>query len=322
MHLRRLSLLLVLLASARCGLHELPLAPAGQPQEGERTAGAFPRATERPLRLRVLVSGSYAAQGIGTHDHIRTIVRDADGLFWSSVGAHLVLAEIVDGWKVDVGQSAEAIRALMDEGSREGVDVVVGMLGGASKRDDDTLGRGALGGGYMVVRSEDSESGRQHDLAVVTFLHELGHALGARHDDEPGSFMNAPVAPSSRSYGRAATEVIRSGLARVGIASDPFPALRRAGVSPSNARPSIDATHAMAPADRQTFARALDTERRGDAQAAWHTAEALFAAYPQSLEVQDLRCRLAQARELPWPDVREACGPLMRLMTPGANPLE
>jgi hypothetical protein len=181
----------------------------------------------------------------------------------------------------------------------------------------------------MVVRSEDADRGAQREVAVVAFLHELGHTLGAPHDDESGSIMNAAAAPSSTSFGRAAVQIIRSGLARHGIAADPFPGFRAAGLSPARRRstdPARDPTTGprttVASTDRPALDQALAAEKRGDPEGAWRAAERLFSRYPEALEVQDLRCRLARARDLPWPEVRGECGALMRLMMLGTNPLE
>jgi hypothetical protein len=274
---------------------------------------------DRPLRLRIHISGSYAAQAIGTHAHIRAIVRDADRLFASTIGAHLVIEEIVDGWKVDVGRSGDALRALMDEVTADGIDVVVGMLGGASKREDGCLGQASLGSKYMVVRTEDGDSESEHKMAVVAFLHELGHALGARHDEEPGSIMNEAASPSAISFGHAAGQVIRSGLARDGIEVATWPS---SGAGRSSAASSTVSNARVTSADRPTLDQALDAERRGDVQEAWRTAERLFVAYPEVIEVQDLRCRLANGRQRPWSEVRAECSMYMRLMMLGANPLE
>jgi hypothetical protein len=288
------------------------------------TAGGlavFPSATPRPdraLRLRVHVSGTYAAQDFGTHGHLREIIHDADAILSSSIGAHLVLVEIVDGWKVDVGQADHALRALMDADSGAGVDIVVGMLGAAAAREDGCNGMATLGGDYMVVRSEDAEPAREHALAVVAFLHELGHTLGASHDDEPGSIMSASGASASSSFSDASVQVIRSGLARHGIAATRWSGHRQATGLPAQGDPRTE----MTSADRATLERAFDAERRGDESGAWDAAEPLFGAYPSVLAVQDLRCRLAQARGMAWSEVRAQCSALMQLMMAGASPLQ
>src|SRR5579863_4156493 len=74
-------------------------------------------------RLRIHVSGAYASAPIGTHAQLRQIVHDADAVFASTVGAHFVIEEIVDGWKVDGTDTTAALRALSDEDPGTGVDV-------------------------------------------------------------------------------------------------------------------------------------------------------------------------------------------------------
>jgi len=283
---------------------------------------AFPSVISRPnraLRLRVHVSGTYAAQDIGTHAHLREIIHDADAIFSSSIGAHLVLVEIVDGWKVDVGRAENALQALMDADSGAGVDIVVGMLGAGAARDDGCYGMATLGRDYMVVRSEDLGDVSEHTFAVGAFLHELGHTLGASHDVEPGGIMSASGDSASvRSFSDPSVQVIRSGLARHGIAANASLERRRANGAPLRG----DSRTELTSADRATLERALDAERRGDVSAAWDAAEPLFDARPSVLAVQDLRCRLTQARGAAWPEVRAQCSALLQLMMAGASPLQ
>jgi hypothetical protein len=195
--------------------------------------------SDRPVRLRVHVSGTYAAQPIGTHANIRRIVRDADRVFWSIVGAHLEIEEMVDGWKVDVGRTEDALNALIAEDARDGVDVVVGMLGPMDRRVDEYSGRALDGWDYMVVRSEDADDAAHHRLAVVVFLHELGHALGAPHDETPDSIMNAHVASPTASFTDASVQILQSCLARRGIVAEPRSAfaIRRVAPPPIGANP-------------------------------------------------------------------------------------
>jgi hypothetical protein len=167
----------------------------------------------------------------------------------------------------------------------------------------------------MVVRGEESDGPRAHAIAVLAFLHELGHVLGAPHDNEPDSVMNPHVSLPLTTYGAASTQIIRSGLARLGITADPR------GLSGAMGTTAMPATN-VSDVDRPVLDGALNAERRGDYEGAWQAGQSLFGNYPHVVAVQDLHCRLARARGLAWSDVRAECAPLMRLMTIGQYPGE
>ena len=116
------------------------------------------------------------------------------------------------------------------------------------------------------------------------------------------------VAPSP-SFTDASVQIIRSGLARRGIIAG------TAFTPGSLAMAHRDPLYTLTAPDRATFDGAIAAERRGAATDAWQTAAALFAKYPSLVGVQDLRCRLARARDLPWSQVSAECDSLMRLMT-------
>jgi hypothetical protein len=286
---------------------------------GEWPLGS-PERSDRPLTLRIHVSGTFASTAGGTHARIREIVRDADRIFWSDVGAHLVVDEIVDGWKVDVSSSEGALNDLHATDPGDGVDVVVGMLGGESHANDWTGGRAMLGKSVMVVRSEDADEEWQRQATVVVFLHELGHALGAPHDDAPGDIMNAHAGADARTYGESSSQIVQRGLALHGIEAE-YRVHHASRTSTASATaPSTDASSsALNGVDRSTLEQANDAEHAGNPDAAWRLAEPLFSRYPDVVAVQDLRCRLAQARGLAWPDVRAECASLMKLMMAGAS---
>jgi hypothetical protein len=112
-----------------------------------------------------------------------------------------------------------------------------------------------------------------------------------------------------------AVQIIRSGLARRGIVVEALPGANLPGTPAATVRE-------VASTDRPSLDQALDAERGGDADAAWRAAERLFDAYPDVVEVQDLRCRLAKSRGLARAEVRAECAPLMQMMVPAPRPFE
>jgi hypothetical protein len=69
--------------------------------------------------------------------------------------------------------------------------------------------------------------------------------------------------------------------------------------------------------DQERFLRAKQMLNAAAVAAAFHTAQPLFAAYPNSRDVQDLRCQLATLRYLDKEALRAECAPYTRLSDGG-----
>jgi hypothetical protein len=91
------------------------------------------------------------------------------------------------------------------------------------------------------------------------------------------------------------------------VAAHP-PAGPASGVSGVRAAPPE-----LSGADRDRFELALGTLRAGGAVSAYQVAKPLFAAYPNVLAVQDLRCQLATIRWLDREQLKAECAPYGRL---------
>jgi hypothetical protein len=94
---------------------------------------------------------------------------------------------------------------------------------------------------------------------------------------------------------------LRSVGAKTASAGPPA-ALAAQGTPPAAAPPSGPSPGSVAPLafttlttdDRAVYESALGVEKRGDARGAWRTALSLFEKYPRVVEVQKLRCHLAE----------------------------
>ena len=80
----------------------------------------------------------------------------------------------------------------------------------------------------------------------------------------------------------------------------------------------VEAPAELALADRDQFVRAMQAFRAGKVPAAYDLARPLFASYPASYAVQDLRCQLATVRWLDRSAMLEECAPAVRLADAGA----
>ncbi|HZU85575.1 MAG TPA: matrixin family metalloprotease [Polyangiaceae bacterium] len=120
-------------------------------------------------------------------------------------------------------------------------------------------------------------------------LHEVGHALGALHEQAAGSLMNPVYDAKASRFGDGAGALMRA-------------ALRDEDQGEAHER----------------FTRAV-AMLRGGAVRAYEEASPLFAAYPDAIAVQDLRCQLAAVRLLEHRELVRACAPIRRLLAGDAG---
>jgi len=189
---------------------------------------------------------------------------------------------------------------------------------------------------------------RRHRAAAV-FLHEIGHTLGSVHETSSQSIMYPQYNPKVSAFGPSANDVMRAAVGKHGasesvvareviaalerapegafvaseraqlvqqlesrIAASSAPAQRAAPAAAVPAEVAVPSTPELAGADRERFAEAHRAAARGDVVAAWNTGKPLFAAYPRSMSVQDLRCQVA-SKSMPFDVARRECTLLMKL---------
>jgi hypothetical protein len=251
---------------------------------------------------------------------------------------------------VPVDRLEDSLRALGDQDDAEGIDLTIGFLGGLSTATHDfhLLGMSQSPGKHLVVRapgtaddfdaidkafnelSEDERirlrRARAHHREVAVLLHEIGHALGAPHETDRTSLMNPSYDPHMAAYGASALAIMRAHLeaptasAATATATQTATATATAtATSTSTPAVTLPATPpppippALAPSDAADYRRALAALASGDAATGLRIAKPLSTRYPDVLEVQDLRCKLAVARGGSWDAARAECEPLMDL---------
>jgi hypothetical protein len=331
-------------------------------------------AKERTLRMRARPSARYLAETVDAPKQIASLIDDANGVLSPALACRLEL-ERIEPWSRDVDEAPEAaIAALSKDDTGEGVDLVVGMIGALPRETDSLhlLGIASLLGKYVVVRaasradehdaidkgfyelSEDERlrmiRARKHHRSLAAFLHEVGHALGALHENDPRSLMRPIYDPKASGFGAGGVALMRISLDETDpakIATEQLALLRGAkgvdwvpaereqriaaldtvvaastpprGVAPAAA---VAAKAALPPGlraeDGPRFTGAWEKFQAGDARAAHELAQPLYTRYPDEYAVQDLRCQLAMLRWLDRDEVTSECAPLKRL-SPAAD---
>ncbi len=335
-----------------------------------------PRATAKPIRVRVHATSLYAAQTVDWQRQVRDLVEDANRTLAASVGAKLDVVAM-QSWaappQTDLGAT---LAALAENDPATDVDLVVGMIGGVPRQTAQfhELGLAMVLGKHAVVRAAHREGeyddiekldelsdearqrlrrDRQRHRALAVFLHEIGHTLGALHERAAGSVMFPSYRPTMAGFSAHGAALMRIALAHRGEV-DPRPRARDlivrieasveewdardrddtlarlrpiaarpdapvAPIAPVPARPealdagSDDAIAVLSVADRATYARAHASLAKARIEEAWTTARPLFAAYPDVLAVQDMRCQLATLRAS-GASVKAECARMIELM--------
>jgi hypothetical protein len=332
-------------------------------------AASSPDAVRRRWRVRLRPTAQYLAQTVDAPKQVADLLEDANGVLQPALGLHLDMDRL-QPWARDAEDKlGAALAALRTDDPGDDVELVVGMLGGLSRQTDSfhEVGMADMPGKHLLVRaaaradehdaidrsfyelSEDTRAQmirlRKRHRALAVFLHEVGHCLGAVHERDVHSLMNAAYEPKMSGFGDGALALMhvaleggdRAAVARGQLAllrGDSFPAwssterdeeaARLQAVldsSPSAAKartadpigPKVAVPPELSPGDADRFARAQQALQASSARAAYAQAKPLFEAYPNSLAVQDLRCVLAAIRWLSPEELNAECAPFKRL---------
>jgi hypothetical protein len=184
------------------------------------------------------------------------------------------------------------------------------------------------------------------------FLHEMGHTLGVVHESDPASLMSAtydtrqsafspasvaimsitvdhrwgrPGQDDERAYRQRLLSAFEGSLDTwVAADRDAMLASLRSKLAASPAPPVASAPQPPTPEenealkgvsadDRALYQQAVEQEPGERYDEAWKAATPLFARYPDSYAIQDLRCRVALILSAVWQAARRECQRLMDL---------
>jgi hypothetical protein len=203
-----------------------------------------------------------------------------------------------------------------------------------------------LGGDERATLIRD----RRRHRAEAVFLHELGHVLGALHEADVTSLMHPVYDEKMASFGPDAVALMRLALDagdRASVVRAQLEYLRGAKTTAwapgerdaaiermqpvvlpppaptasaaSSGEAALEVPFDLKGADRERFSKAKEMFQAGAVQPAYETAKGLFAAYPNTYAVQELRCQLATVRWLDKNAMLAECAPSVRLADAGAD---
>ncbi len=327
----------------------------------------------RTFRVRVRPTSRYLGQTVDTPRRVADLFDDANRILEPSLGLHLEV-DHVQPWASDADDDlGTALAALDRDDDASDADLVVGLIGALPVQTDSfhQLGMAQMVGKHLVVRAanrlgeHDSleqsfaelsaddrariEGQRKRHRALAVFLHEVGHTLGALHENDERSLMHPSYSPKMAGFGGGAIALMRItldgggareiaaerlALLRTATGTDWVPSERDAEVArlealtagpPADAGPAaaqastaaIDVPFELRGADRDRYVRAVQELHAGVVASAWSDARPLFAAYPGVYAVQDLRCQLAMLRWLDRDALKAECAALGRLADAG-----
>jgi hypothetical protein len=326
----------------------------------------------KAYRVRVHATPAYVSQTIDWKHDTRELFEEANALLGPTLGVRLEVASM-ETWKTSKDDLSAAMTELRAEDSGNEAQWVIGLIGGLPKYAPsfDQIGLGEVFGKHLLLRSaidlgeQDAIEGglgeisaddraklvrdRRRHRSVSTLLHEIGHTLGAVHEDDKTVIMNPAYSSKMRGYGKVAPVLLRIGLARrdeadrralfgevlayykgnteswIATERTSFMANLEKALGPAPApsaapppKPKVDLS-AVAEKDRPVFEQAADLRDQGKLAESWKLAKPLFAAYPKVFAVQDLRCQLAMKLATDLDAMRAECKQLMEMSTKKAD---
>jgi hypothetical protein len=170
----------------------------------------------------------------------------------------------------------------------------------------DTKMSGFGGGAVALMRvALDEEDLHRVARAQLALLEETANATWI-----PGDKEREVAALQSLVQARASRDARAVAAASAAAAPSPSEGAYMEGAAPSAAPEAPARLDAVA---RDRFIRAQKGLRGGNVTVAYEAAKPLFAAYPDELAVQDLRCQLAMLRWLPREQQTTECAAWTRL---------
>lgn len=178
----------------------------------------------RTARIRVWADDQYRSQNLRWQTTFGEELAYANAVLEPTFGLHLD-AEYREWHRHAPGATLEeSLAALAQQDPGEGVLTVVGLTSslGLVSATFDKLGVASLPGRHMILRGyADLEERRAFELSLrelkadertsllearrrhkttAVFLHELGHNLGAPHEPEPDTIMNATYSAHAAAF--------------------------------------------------------------------------------------------------------------------------
>jgi len=209
----------------------------------------------RTFRVRVRPTSRYLGQTVDTPRRVADLFDDANRILEPSLGLHLEVDHI-QPWASDADDDlGTALAALGRDDTASDANLVVGLIGALPVQTDSfhQLGMAQMLGKHLVVRAasrpgeHDSleqsfaelsaddrariEGQRKRHRALAVFLHEIGHTLGALHENDERSLMHPSYSPKMAGFGGGAVALMRIALDGAGareIAAERLTLLRTA----------------------------------------------------------------------------------------------
>ncbi len=171
------------------------------------SAGAAPASPATPLRVQVLLDGSY-----GHKQELKAVFREASSILSSQLGVGLEIAD-VKPWKPSKAASVNVRAALseLEHGEKfPDADIVAAFIREPPRKTDDykQLGNAHPLGKEVVVRA----AADAHEEAVV-LVHQVAHALGGVHVADASSILSASYDKGQKSFTEDQLALLKPGIA-------------------------------------------------------------------------------------------------------------
>jgi hypothetical protein len=336
-------------------------------------SGPLPKKAAHTFKMRVWATAQYASQTLDWQHEFKEMVETANDILLKSADTRIEIASMAS-WPGAPAQDdlEKTLTALDQQDKGDDVDWVVGLVSGFATFTISfhDLGAARYLGKHFVLRaaSDFTEHAaaeaaftklkpderlrllgeRKRHRSVATFVHEVGHTLGALHDTDKEGLMYPGYSKNMRAFGPEVSKVLligaahRKGTSQHALAKELL-AFYEANANPWQPKerestivmlnkfvgpkppppvaaapaplPFADTPKELKDTDKPTWAASVDAFRGGKFKDAWQTATPLFDAYPKVLAVQDLRCQIAMKVGFDWQKTKAECANLMELST-------